>query len=393
MKFVCVVSCVLTVFASYLHAADSLDQLQAMSESAVSLVDAKGRVLISKRPDEKFVPASTVKLITALAALDKWGVQHRFSTQFYLDRKNKILIVKGLGDPFLVSEELDVIVEALKRFNLKHIHNIVADVSYFDTQVNISEQGKTNNPYDAASSALAANFNSIGLKVESGQVKSAEVQTPITPIAKQLAKTLPNGKHRINLGLPARSSKYFIEVLTAKLREAGVIVDKQNDVSSVDMNSVSLLFTHSNSKTLEFVVQAMLEYSNNFIASQLFLLLGAEQFGGPANLAKAQQAMTAFIEDRFAWEDYEIRDGAGLSRSNRLSANQLIEVLQAFKPYRLLMPQQEPNILAKSGTLRGVSCYAGFVYRNDEWQSFALLVNQPVKYRFRERVAQDLLNY
>jgi len=43
--------------------------------------------------------------------------------------------------------------------------------------------------------------------------------------------------------------------------------------------------------------------------------------------------------------------------------------------------------------LKGVSTYAGYVFRNDEWQSFALLINQSVPYRFREQIAEDLLQY
>jgi len=137
----------------------------------------------------------------------------------------------------------------------------------------------------------------------------------------------------------------------------------------------------------------MLEYSNNFIANQLFLMLGAEQLGAPANLQKSQQAMASFIAKQFAWQNYVIEDGSGLSRCNQLNANQLIDVLKLFRPYQSLLPQQNSSILAKSGTLKGVSTYAGYVFRNDEWQSFALLINQSVPYRFREQIAEDLLQY
>jgi len=57
------------------------------------------------------------------------------------------------------------------------------------------------------------------------------------------------------------------------------------------------------------------------------------------------------------------------------------------------MPQQSSQIYAKSGTLKGVSCYAGYVFRDNEWQTFALLINQPVRYRFREQLAEELVYY
>jgi D-alanyl-D-alanine carboxypeptidase/D-alanyl-D-alanine-endopeptidase (penicillin-binding protein 4) len=74
-----------------------------------------------------------------------------------------------------------------------------------------------------------------------------------------------------------------------------------------------------------------------------------------------------------------------------LSAHQLAQVAQKFAPYSDLMPTQKLGIRAKSGTLNGISCYAGYVLREGEWLTFALLINQPVEYRFRERLAEQLL--
>lgn len=393
MKILYVFSCLLLTFCSSSHASEALKKLYSLPSSAVLLVDESNEEVIARQPNKPFIPASTVKLITAIAALEYWGNQHRFKTEFYLDRKHNVLIVKGLGDPFLVSEELDIIVEKIKRLNILDLDGIVADTSYFDSVVNIEEQGKSNNPYDAASSALAVNFNSIEVDVDSGIVTSAETQTPLTPMAKKLASKLANGRHRINLGSAERSPDYFIEVLVEKLQTAGIDMSRGEKTVRADINNAQLLFIHSNTRTLNEVVAAMLEYSNNFIANQLFLLLGAEQLGAPANLDKSQQVISNFIAEHFDWQNYVIEDGAGLSRANRLTAKQLIEVLRLFREHKQLMPQQTPHILAKSGTLKGVSCYAGYVFRNHEWQTFALLINQPVRYRFREQVAEDLLRY
>jgi D-alanyl-D-alanine carboxypeptidase/D-alanyl-D-alanine-endopeptidase (penicillin-binding protein 4) len=70
-----------------------------------------------------------------------------------------------------------------------------------------------------------------------------------------------------------------------------------------------------------------------------------------------------------------------------------VEVMDAFVPYRDLMPVQDnnPNVRAKTGTLRGVSCYAGYVRRGGAWEPFALMVNQPVDYNLRLRVASALV--
>jgi D-alanyl-D-alanine carboxypeptidase/D-alanyl-D-alanine-endopeptidase (penicillin-binding protein 4) len=47
-------------------------------------------------------------------------------------------------------------------------------------------------------------------------------------------------------------------------------------------------------------------------------------------------------------------------------------------------------VRAKTGTLRGVSCYAGFVKRGGRWEPFSLLINQAVPYGFRLQVADGL---
>jgi D-alanyl-D-alanine carboxypeptidase/D-alanyl-D-alanine-endopeptidase (penicillin-binding protein 4) len=67
--------------------------------------------------------------------------------------------------------------------------------------------------------------------------------------------------------------------------------------------------------------------------------------------------------------------------------------MEAFAPYRDLMPVQEGNggVRAKTGTLTGVSCYAGYVRRGGDWQPFALMINQPVDYNLRLRVASALV--
>jgi D-alanyl-D-alanine carboxypeptidase/D-alanyl-D-alanine-endopeptidase (penicillin-binding protein 4) len=141
------------------------------------------------------------------------------------------------------------------------------------------------------------------------------------------------------------------------------------------------------------MIQPMLKHSNNFIANALFLRLADPSGKGRVSVAGAQRAMTDFARKRFDWKDFRVEDGAGLSRGNRLSARQLVDVMEAFSPYRDLMPVQDGNssVRAKTGTLRGVSCYAGYVRRGGGWEPFALLINQPVDYNLRLRVASGLV--
>ena len=52
------------------------------------------------------MPAFVAKIVTAWLAMEVLGGDYRFETCFYLDDK-RVLYVRGGGDPFLVSEELE----------------------------------------------------------------------------------------------------------------------------------------------------------------------------------------------------------------------------------------------------------------------------------------------
>ncbi len=381
----------LTAIAVNGHAESALDEFADYQQSSLLVLNDHGESIYSINSEHLRIPASTVKLLTALMAVKHWGRDYRFTTKFYSDKDNN-LVVKGLGDPFLVSEELDLIADRLHMLGVSQFSGIVVDDDYFQHNILISGQGNSDNPYDASVGALAANFNTLDVRVTKGRVARGELQTPITPLALTLAKKLPDGKHRINLGKAEYSAQYFVELLTAKLLEKGISV-LNHGVMQAKSHELESLYTHYNSRTLHQVISAMLEYSNNFIANQLYLVMGAERFGAPATMEKAQRYTKEFVSQHFDWTDYSITDGAGLSRENRLSAWQLIDVLTGFADHQDLMPKQNSQILAKSGTLRGISAYAGYLQKKQQTLTFAVLINQPVRYRFREQLAEELLNH
>lgn len=370
-------------------ASDPVAEVRGLAQASL-LLEENGRDVIAYQADTRRVPASTMKLLTAFAALETWGRNHRFETDFYQD-DNGWLWVKGYADPYLVSEELDRVVAALVAKGLRQVAGIGLDDSFFGPDVEIAGRSSSDNPYDAPVTALAANFNTINLVRSGNQIRSAETQTELTETARRFGMAGGAGKQRVNLREHEIAVRYFGELLAVKLANAGVRVDDQQQHARVPARARHL-YRHANSRTLAEMVAPMLEYSNNFIANALFLRLAQPQGRGSVSMAGAKRTMTDFARQRFGWRDFRIDDGAGLSRANRLSARQLVELLESFTPYRDLMPEQDGNakVRAKSGTLRGVSCYAGYVRRNGAWAPFALLINQPVEYNLRRRVAASL---
>jgi len=371
-------------------AADAVAQVLSLPRASL-LVQDGGRSAIDYHADAPMVPASTMKVLTALAALDTWGRGHRFETEFYLDRDGW-LWVKGLADPYLVSEELDLVVRGLKSNGVRSVSGIGLDDSYFSPDVEVAGRSSSDNPYDAPVTALAANFNTVSVIRSGGNVSSAEPQTPLTETARRFGLSGGAGKQRVNLRERAIAVGYFGELLAAKMQGAGIAVGGQPRNAPLPRGA-KLVYRHVNSRTLDDMIQPMLKHSNNFIANALFLRLADPSGKGRVSVAGAQRAMTDFARKRFDWKDFRVEDGAGLSRGNRLSARELVDVLEAFSPYRDLMPVQDGNsaVRAKTGTLRGVSCYAGYVRRGGGWEPFALLINQPVDYNLRLRVASGLV--
>jgi len=376
----------LTFYTSFVNAKSALQRLYQMPKASLYVSGDNSHHLNENQPR---IPASTLKILTALLALKTWKPDHHFHTDFYLnDQQN--LIIKGYGDPYITSEELDKMIFQLKKKGLTKINDLIMDSSYFIDNIVINGRSQTNNPYDAPLSALAINFNTLSIHRNKKGIYSGESQTPLTPIMKTFARRLSYGKHRVNLKKQQLAPRYFAEVFIEKLRQNGIEVHGKV-LEGQGGNIKKVFYQHLNSKTLAKTIEAMLKYSNNFIANQLFLMMGAKAYGMPATIDKSQRAYTEKVKQLFNW-DKKFYEGAGLSRHNYLTAVELVQVLQQFAPYKKLMKSQNNRILAKTGTLTGVSSYAGYLYKNNQWLPFALLINQSVNGSFRKQIAAELLN-
>jgi len=367
--------------------ADPIGRALALGNASL-VVTENGRTVIADNAERGMVPASTMKLLMALAAIERWGLDHRFTTELRQGRDGRLWVV-GQGDPYLVSEELDQMVRALRRQGVRSVNGIGLDDSLFVAGDRIPGRSSSHNPYDAPVTALAVNFNTVNVAVAGGRVRSAEAQTELTSTARRLGAAMGGGTHRVNLKTRDNALEHAGELLALKLEAAGIRVNGGVLVGRAP-SGAKVLLTHRNSRPLSKVVENMLEYSTNFVANDLFLLFGER--GGQSSMAQSQLAMEDWARRKFGWRSVTIEDGAGLSRGNRLSGRQLIDVLDAMAPYRHLVPVQDgnPNVRAKTGTLSGVSCYAGWVRRGGGWAPFSLLINQPVAYGFRNQVASAL---
>ena len=344
-------------------------------------VKKDGRIIAAYNLHKKFVPASIVKIATSLTALQVLGPEYRFETQFYRDA-NHNLYIRGLGDPFLISEEISHIVRELKKLGCQRINDIYLDDTAYAISGFADGAGVSDNPYDAQNNALAVNFNTVNLKKEqSGIVRSAEEQTPTLPLMAELAEGLEPGIHRINISQDKAGSHDIINRYTGELFRAfqqkenipgeGIIIFKKTP------DNLTLFYKHHSSKVLGDIIEPLMLYSNNFIANQLYLALGAKLYGYPATWEKSRKAMASILLNEFGVFASEIRiiEGSGLSRKNMVSPYAMILLLDFFKPYSNFLPQEDGKLL-KSGTLKGVYSFGGYFLNNKDLDSFVLILNQ-----------------
>lgn len=355
-------------------------QLQKLvgSQDAAVLALPQGEPILFRHCQKALIPASTLKILTALVAIENLGDKYRFATDFYLD-SSKNLKIKGYGDPLLISESLAQIAQRLAR-QISNIQDIVIDDGYFRSSVKIPGKNNSLQPYDAPNGAFCVNFNTVAFKTVRGAFVSAEKQTPLLPFSLAKAKASGLKEGRIMLaGDPKESIRYAGELLQYFLTQAGIKISGEIKQGSIDPAGDKLILHYLSQFTLDHVISRLMEFSNNFIANQLFLSSGAVGMGPPATLAKGKQIADRYIERQLGLKEITIVEGSGLSRRNRISARAMIMLLKRFEPYYQLL-RHEGREYYKTGTLSNVKSRAGYLEdAHGRRYPFVVIMNTPGK--------------
>jgi D-alanyl-D-alanine carboxypeptidase/D-alanyl-D-alanine-endopeptidase (penicillin-binding protein 4) len=265
------------------------------------------------------------------------GADHRFETRFYLDH-DRVLYIRGGGDPFLISEELAELASALVAATGKEpLSRIVLDSSYYPADLRIPGIENTGEAYDALNSALAVNFNTIHAVRKGKAVQSAEPQTPITPLAvSQFLARGPKGRGRISLTQnPKVGLLYAGELIAAFIERAGGSVKGGISTGAVP-EGLEPVYVHRQSRPLRDPVR-LLVGSNNYIANQVFLEIGGQSLGGPVSLEKSLRVANERLRARGLAEAIRLEEGSGISRGNRFTARGLASLLHLFEPHADLL--------------------------------------------------------
>jgi serine-type D-Ala-D-Ala carboxypeptidase/endopeptidase (penicillin-binding protein 4) len=383
----------------------------------VAPVDAPASPRVAHRPDAAMNPASVAKLATTFAALELLGPAHTWSTPVYFEgtvRDGTLaghLVIKGQGDPKLVAERLWLLLRRVQALGVRRIDgDIVVDRSAFAVAPIDpgAFDGEPLRPYNAAPDAFLVNFKSVVLTFTPESAQQARVQAEPALAGVQWPAVVPLApgdcsdwrvalrgdfsdplRPRFLGALPAACGErvwplafadppsYALRALAAMWRDMGGELTGQ--VREGRAPAALKPVFEAASPPLAEVVRDINKFSNNVMAQQLFLTLGL-QLRGSGTFNGAREAMRAWWQERFGGEPPAIDNGSGLSRSDRVTARQLAQLLHAAWSSPL-MPEFVSSMPAsghdgtlrrnrrqaglahlKTGSLRDVSAIAGYVH-------------------------------
>ncbi|WP_300670480.1 D-alanyl-D-alanine carboxypeptidase [Desulfoluna sp.] len=328
---------------------------------ALLVIEEPHRVVFSQNAEVPCVPASTLKIATALFAFATLGETYRFPTDVSVS-PDRILYLKGYGDPLLISEVLDryahVVAGELRAAGIHAIKGMGVDGSYFAPITIPGVVMNSEQPYDAPNGALCANFNTVFYtRNAQGVPVSAEPQTPLLPfIEGRMSASTPSGRVRLT---PTESRLYAGHLFRWFLQKHGIQVT--GSVQSLPYPAENRLYEKRllSPSDLTETIKKLMTFSNNFLANQLYLASAARTEGAPATLEKGRKAFCR-VMTRLLKTCPDVVEGSGISRQNKVTARLMCDLLMHFAPYAHLL-HVEGDARFKTGTLTDVSTRAGYL--------------------------------
>lgn len=364
------------------------------------------RSILSWRDEIAMNPASTIKLLTTLVALDVLGPKYRWKTELLTDGtirdgtlKGNIYFV-GHGDPKWIPEELETITKRLRSMGIQRIDgNLVFDRSAYASQVmeESTIDGETLRAYNVPPDPLLYAFRTLSFQINPNKngdgyqisyspklarftikndilVSSApcdaskrNVRLEIVPNPSEIASSqlknktalqwqaifsgeLPQNCRGLSVNVVKFDPDTFLTLgFTAAWEDAGGawVRPPRGQAGAVPVFARPLL-TFEGLSLLD-ASQDINKFSNNVMARQVFLTLALERVGKPANIASAENVVQAWLQQRgLFFPELIIENGSGLSRHEAISARNLNQLLIAAQ--NLPIAETFANTLPAAGS-------------------------------------------
>jgi len=369
----------LLALASFLVAPPAAaDEIEEMTEAALidhlGLGEARvgyvlfdletGERLAERDADGLFIPASVIKLPTAIAALDILGPDYRFRTSLHTtgEVRDGILqgdvILRGGGDPFLFSDHLQLLAQRLASGGIRSIAgNFVYDSTLLTETPQIDPTQPVAVAYNTAVAALSVNFNQVRLRWEGiGEALDGEIvavtdnlqipvpairvssapagtpagtpflrQTNISPDGWMLSPDLPaEGEDWLPVANPPALAATLFQILAA---EEGVSLP--DPVRGVVPAGAREIAVHESAR-LWVILREVLRYSNNMSAELVGQVTSRALNGAALPLMQSAASLQHWFQGRLAgvdWTGARMMNHSGLSSDSRMSPNQMAAIL------------------------------------------------------------------
>ena len=353
-----------------------------------------GEVVVRWNDDVPRNPGSTIKLLTTLAAIDILGPTYTWQTDIFAlgpvadGRLDGDLLIRGQGDPFLVTERVWQMLRRIRQAGIDEIGgDLLLDDSYFDVGAN--DPGDFDNQplraYNVAPNALLMNYKVVRywfepvhetgkveiwtdppianleidnqLRLAPGACRGYQRGITITANATVNKVTFsgrfPAGCERYAMDRTALNHNSFAYGLFKSMwTEVGGTFDGGWTTATAPGDVEPIV--EYRSLPLTDVITRVNKYSNNVMARQLLFTLSAEVLGPPGTEAGGRKVVGDWLRNNgLEFTELAFDNGAGLSRDARITAADFGELLRFAwrQPY---MPEfvSSMSLAGLDGTLR-----------------------------------------
>jgi D-alanyl-D-alanine carboxypeptidase/D-alanyl-D-alanine-endopeptidase (penicillin-binding protein 4) len=358
--------------------------------------------VVAVNADRPLVLASTTKLFTTAAALDRLGPSYRFRTRLYRDAEigpdgvlPGHLVVVGGGDPGLSGRWYDddplavfrPWAQSLVKRGLREVREgLVLDTSFFD-DVTVHPDWPAEQEarwYQAPVSALSYNDNVVLVRASGGVRPGAPALLgfdPLGPPLLNLISRVVTASRRTRVGVQREAGShtvvaagavgrnrtwtgdvtvpdpplYFASALAQVLRESGIVISAPPTVRTEAAPASPRVLLHTHETPILPVLAVCNKRSQSFFAEQILKTLGAETRGkGSWETGRAE--VRAFLASLgLDPARYDLADGSGRAHTNRASAGAYADFLVALATKWGHFGEFEPTLAVSGesdGTLR-----------------------------------------
>lgn len=355
-----------------------------------------GKPHIAHNAAQAMNPASTMKLVTTYAALELLGPTYTWKTEAYAGGKLEggvlqgDLILKGYGDPKLTLENFWLLLRRLRALGLREIRgDLVLDRSYFEAAEYDPAKfdAEPLRAYNVGPDALLLNFKAVRFQfVPDAERNIVTVIPEPRPAGLEFAAAVratdgPCGDWRAGIkadfqtnggsakanfsgSMPAAcGERYWNASLLAQPNYVyGVFRQLWEELGGTLAGTwkdgpvpadARLLATGASASNAE-LARDINKFSNNVMARQVYLTLGAEVLKLPGRSDRSTQVVQSWLaEKKLDFPELILENGSGLSRQERISAEHMGRLLlDAWRS--AVMPELMSSLplVAYDGTMR-----------------------------------------